>query len=78
MEFKFDDTIINTLNMKFNGFLEMLESLVTIYNTWCVYNWACCTQYEESHHMQFLIEFCVCHNVIMKILIQPLVNPWWE
>jgi hypothetical protein len=33
MEFKFDNTIINTLNMKFNGFLEMLKSLITIYNT---------------------------------------------
>jgi hypothetical protein len=78
MEFKFDDTIINTLNTKFNGFLEMLKSLVTIYNTWCVDNWACCAQYEESHHMQFLVEFYVCHNVTMKILIQSLVNPWWE
>jgi hypothetical protein len=31
MEFKFDNTIINTLNMKFNEFLEMLKSLITIW-----------------------------------------------
>jgi hypothetical protein len=30
MEFKDDNTIINTLNMKFNGFLEMLKSLITL------------------------------------------------
>jgi hypothetical protein len=30
MEFKFDNTIINTLNMKFNEFLEKLKSLITI------------------------------------------------
>jgi hypothetical protein len=30
MEFKDDNTIINTLNMKFNEFLEMLKSLITI------------------------------------------------
>jgi hypothetical protein len=28
MEFKDDNTIINTLNMKFDGFLEMLKSLL--------------------------------------------------
>jgi hypothetical protein len=64
--------------MKFNEFLEMLKSLIIIYNNWRVDNRACFTQYEKSHHMQFLIEFCVCHNVTMKILIQSLVNPWWE
>jgi hypothetical protein len=36
MEFKFNNTIINTLNMKFKGFLKMLKSLITIYNTWLV------------------------------------------
>jgi hypothetical protein len=46
MEFKFDNTIINTINMKFNGFLEMLKSLIKIYNTWCVDNWDCFTQYD--------------------------------
>jgi hypothetical protein len=30
MEFKDDNTIINILNMKFNGFLEMLKSLIAI------------------------------------------------
>jgi hypothetical protein len=30
MEFKFDNTIINTLNMKFNEFVEMLKFLITI------------------------------------------------
>jgi hypothetical protein len=30
MEFKDDNTIINTLNMKFNEFLEMLKSLIVI------------------------------------------------
>jgi hypothetical protein len=33
MEFKYDNTIINTLNMKFNGFLEMLKFLITIWET---------------------------------------------
>jgi hypothetical protein len=75
MEFKFDNIIINTLNMEVNGFLEILKSLITIYNTWCVDNWVCCTQYEKSHHMP-LSEFCVCHNVTMKILIQSLIIPW--
>jgi hypothetical protein len=31
IEFKFDNTIINTLNMKFNEFLEMLKSFITIW-----------------------------------------------
>jgi hypothetical protein len=75
MEFKDDNIIINTLNMKFNGFLEILKFLITIYNTWCVDNWVCCTQYEKLRHTQFLSEFFICHNVIMKILIQSLVNP---
>jgi hypothetical protein len=30
MELKFDNTIINTLKTKFNEFLEMLKSLITI------------------------------------------------
>jgi hypothetical protein len=30
MEFKDDNTIINILNMKFNGFIEMLKSLIAI------------------------------------------------
>jgi hypothetical protein len=38
MEFKFDNTIINTLNMKFNGFLDVLKIFITIYNTSCVDN----------------------------------------
>jgi hypothetical protein len=61
MKFKFDNTIINILNMKFNEFQRC-------WNPWL--------QYEKSHHTQFLLEYCVCHNVIMKILIQSLVNPW--
>jgi biotin synthase-related radical SAM superfamily protein len=31
MKFKFDNTIINILNMKFNEFLEMLKSLIRIW-----------------------------------------------
>jgi hypothetical protein len=35
MEFKDDNTIINTLNMKFLEFLnERMKSLITVYNTW--------------------------------------------
>jgi hypothetical protein len=76
MAFRFDNAIINTLNMKFNGFLEVLKSFITIYNTWCVDNWVCCTQYEKLRHTQFLSEFYICHNVNIKILIQFLFNPW--
>jgi hypothetical protein len=34
--------------MKFNGFLEILKSLITIYKTWCGDNWVYCTQYENN------------------------------
>jgi hypothetical protein len=30
-KFKFDNTIVNTLNMKFNEFLVKLKSFITIY-----------------------------------------------
>jgi hypothetical protein len=69
MEFKLDNTIINTLNMEFKGFQVVMKSLITLHNTGCV-DWVCFTQdMRKSHHTQFLFEFGVYHNVTMKILI---------